>query len=551
MTQPTNTNGPALYDAVPYGGGAYAQTHPDVLAVVASLRGLQPAPPERCRVLEIGCAGGHNLLALAAALPDAELVGVDYSVRQIEQARRYVDQLGADNVSFHQLDILDWDGSLGRFDYVIAHGVYSWVAAPVRDALLRLCAQALTSQGVAYISYNTYPGWFMLRGLREIMFYHVAGTEDPTERAEQAIGFVEWLADVVDGERPIPYSAFPSAYADMLRTYVEGNLKTLERDASTFLHDELSEVNDPVYFHQFHSHAQAYGLRYVGDADFSSMLSTNIPPEATAKLREVIHNPVDAEQYMDFLRNRSFRRSIVCREDVKLSGAVHHAALESFYFSSAAKAQVQPGDDPARQSVKFVSIDGAGLITDHPVTVVAMNTMRANWPQRFTLDELMDAAYAALAEMNPDDARWRAALHGDLSLRSEDRPPLIASLLRAFSSSPELVNCHVTRGRFVAAAGDRPVASAWARLLAEEQSNVSDLRLRRVDLNPLERFLLVRLDGEHTADDLVQAVIDGPVARGDWRIGDETTSADGARATVQQAVLSTLRWFADVALLVA
>lgn len=545
MTQPANS-----YDAVPYGGGAYAHTHPDVLAVIASLRGMQPKSPERCRVLEIGCAQGHNLLALAVSLPNAEFVGIDYSERQIEQAQAYVRAAGVGNVAFHTLDIQAWDSSLGEFDYIIAHGVYSWVPVPVRDALMRLCAQALAPQGLAYISYNTYPGWFMLRSLREIMFYHVDGTEDPIERSEKAIGFVEWLSTMANGERVIPYSAFPSAFANVLRTYVEGNLKSLERDASTFLHDELSEVNDPVYFHQFHSHAHSYGLRYVGDADFSSMLSTNLPAEAAPKLREMSRSQVDVEQYSDFLRNRSFRRSIVCRSDVKLSSAINHTALESFLFSSMAKAHPLPGNGTDSQSVKFVSIDGASLTTDHPVTVVAINFLRTQWPRCFTLEELLDAAYARLVEYNPDDNRWRAALQGDLALRSEDRPALITSLLRAYSSSSELVNCHLQRGRFVTEVSERPVASPWARQLAQEQSNVSDLRLRRVDLNPLERFLLVRLDGTHTVDALVQSVLEGPVARGDWRIGADNAGEDDKRSSVRVAVESALHWFADVALLV-
>lgn len=538
------------YDAVPYGGDAYAPTHPDVLGVIASLRGMKPAAPDHCRVLEIGCANGHNLIPMAVSLPGAELVGIDYSTRQIDRAQAYVDQLGIRNISFHHLDIQAWDGSLGEFDYIVAHGVYSWVAPPVRNSLMRLCAQALTPQGVAYISYNTYPGWFMLRALREIMFYHVDGTYDLIERAEKAISFVEWLADIVDGERTIPYSAFPSAYATMVRTYVEGNLKSLNRDASTFLHDELADVNDPVYFHEFYKHAQSVGLRYVGDADFSSMLATNMPAEVTSKLRDLVRSQIDAEQYMDFVRNRSFRRSILCRGDVQLSGAINHAALEYFYFSSSAQVQVQSGEDPQNDVVKFVSADGASLVTDHPVTVVALNTMRSKWPKRFSLDELLDISYTALAEYNPDTARWRAGMLGDLTVRSEDRPVLLTSLLRAFSSSSELVNCHFHRGKFVTEVGERPLASPWAKLLAKEQTHVSDLRLRRVELNPLERFLLVRLDGKHTSDDLVQAIIDGPIARGDWRVGSDNSNTENIEASVRESVQSALRWFADVALLV-
>ncbi len=545
------------YDVVPYDGAAYAQTHPDVLAVVARLRGMSPAPVESCRVLEIGCAAGYNLIPMAVSLPNSQFVGVDYSARQIEDGQSCIAELGLDNVTLHHLDILDWDGSLGQFDYIIAHGVYSWVAAPVRDALLRLCAQALTAQGVAYISYNTYPGWFMLRGLREMMFYHVQDLSDPLERASRARAFVEWLAQATDRDTPIPYSAFPSAYRDMLQTYLQGNLVALDRDASTFLHDELSDVNDPVYFHQFVTHTRAHGLSYVGDADFSSMLSTNIPAEATTKLREMVRTSVEAEQYMDFLRNRSFRRSILCRADVKLGSALNHAALESFYFSSSASAEVVVDDKTKNQVVKFISADGASLATDHPLTVVALTYLRAHWPQRFSLDELQDAAYTSLAELNPQATHWQQALDGvDIVQRGEDRLVLLSGLIRGYGSSPELINCHVQRGRFVTHVSDCPLASPWARWQAMKQNRAADLSLRRIDLTPLERFLLARLDGTKQVDDLVQAVIVGPLARGEWRIGEEGASASAAasesdpRATVERSVAAKLEWFAKLQLLI-
>src|ERR1700712_5467051 len=146
------------YDAVLYPARAFVQTHPDRLATLATLFGLSPAPPGDCRVLELGCGAGGNLLPMAAGLPGSTFVGIDTSRRAIERARAQTDSLGVGNVAFAEVSIEDYEPPAGGVDYVIAHGVYSWVPEHVRERLLALCAAALSPHGVAYVSYNALPG---------------------------------------------------------------------------------------------------------------------------------------------------------------------------------------------------------------------------------------------------------------------------------------------------------------------------------------------------------------------------------------------------------
>ncbi len=173
---PTTTlsSTPNAYDLTPYIDLSYVSTHPDRLATMARLLGRQPAPVENCRVLEVGCAAGGNLLPMAYQLPGAEFVGIDYSAGQIEDGTQRIAALGLSNMQLICADLADLvnpaesgaedgrDEALGSFDYIIAHGVYSWTPLPVRDALLALCRRVLRPHGVAYISYNTYPGWHTL-----------------------------------------------------------------------------------------------------------------------------------------------------------------------------------------------------------------------------------------------------------------------------------------------------------------------------------------------------------------------------------------------------
>ena len=107
------------YDEVPYMAASFANTHPEVLAVTALMRGLDPPPLAGARVLELGCARGANLVPMAWSMPGAEFVGVDLSRKQIEEAQALAAATGTSNVTFHAMDLRDLDESFGEFDYIV------------------------------------------------------------------------------------------------------------------------------------------------------------------------------------------------------------------------------------------------------------------------------------------------------------------------------------------------------------------------------------------------------------------------------------------------
>ncbi len=92
------------YDEVPYASHAFPQTHPNTMATVATLFGMTPAPVTNCRVLELGCAAGFNIIPMAAALPDSRFVGVDLSSRQVAEGQEAIKALGLTNVELRQLE---------------------------------------------------------------------------------------------------------------------------------------------------------------------------------------------------------------------------------------------------------------------------------------------------------------------------------------------------------------------------------------------------------------------------------------------------------------
>ena len=173
------------YDEVPYESHPYPQSHPDRLATIATLFGMKPAPIARCRVLELGCATGGNLIPLAASLPESEFVGIDGSTRQIADGQALIDTLKLGNVKLRCADFNEV-GDEGQFDYIIAHGVYSWIADDLQEKLLEICGKLLSPNGVAYVSYNSYPGWHMFDMARNAMLFRIRGMTEPEERAKTA-----------------------------------------------------------------------------------------------------------------------------------------------------------------------------------------------------------------------------------------------------------------------------------------------------------------------------------------------------------------------------
>jgi len=117
-----NNQTPNAYDEVLYPGLAHFETHPDRLATTAALFGMQTAPLEKCRVLELGCGDGTNLISMAYGLPESEFVGID-AARAIAAGNQMIEDLALKNVRLQQLDLMDFKTDTATFDFIIAHGV--------------------------------------------------------------------------------------------------------------------------------------------------------------------------------------------------------------------------------------------------------------------------------------------------------------------------------------------------------------------------------------------------------------------------------------------
>jgi SAM-dependent methyltransferase len=248
------------YEEFSYPGFAYAATHPSRLQVLGELFGLAPAPAVSCRVLELGCGDGGNILAMAQALPGARLLGIDLAAGAIARGVQLIEQAGLENVQLLCADLEQLPRDIGSFDYIVAHGVYSWVPPSARSALLACCRRHLNPAGIAFVSYNAYPGSHLRDMARDILRHHVRNIEGPQQRLAAAHELMQTLVAI---EEPTPY-------ARVLREQMQRMLRFSD---ALLLHDDLAEISTPFYFHEFIAQAETHGLAFLSEADlFESQL---------------------------------------------------------------------------------------------------------------------------------------------------------------------------------------------------------------------------------------------------------------------------------------
>jgi methyltransferase-like protein/2-polyprenyl-3-methyl-5-hydroxy-6-metoxy-1,4-benzoquinol methylase len=473
------------YDQVPYESLPYAQTHPDRLATVATLLGMKPRPVACCRVLELGCAGGGNLIPMALALPESQFLGLDLSARQVESGRQTIDALGLKNVRLETRSILDVGDDLGQFDYIICHGVYSWVPTVVQHKILEVSDRNLAPDGVAYVSYNTYPGWHLRGMIRDMMAYHTRHVTGALRRVVLARALLEFLAGAVQQEN--------NPYGQLL----QGELELLRRCGDSYLfHEHLEDDNTPTYFYEFAERAEAAGLQYLGEVDLSIMAADNFPPEVQKVLRRLAPDTLHLEQYMDFLRNRTFRQTLLCHQGVSLDYTLRAERLLPFHVASPAR-PVAPQQDLRPGVVeRFAGPDGVTVKSADPLVKAALHHLAAVWPRAVPFAELRQRARARLSpEADPEQSRV-----GDTQILGQ-------CLLTCYlSDSRSLVHLHTHPPHCVVETADRPAASPLARLQATTSNKVTTLRHQSVLLDDFIREVLLHLDGDHDRAALLRAV---------------------------------------------
>lgn len=307
MTTNTNDVQQTIYSELGYKSMPFPYTTPATLEAYAALVGISAPNPKTARVLELGATYGGNIISQALFNPDATFVGIELSQEQVEKGNEVIANAGLINVSLIQSDIASIGSEIGTFDYIIAHGVYSWVDDGVKDALLRLIDEHLAEDGIAYISYNTYPGWHTMDEVRQLMMF---SNRDKTQfNHKEKVLHGKTIGSIV-GSQILKYDNLKERNSKFL-----GALRSvMQKDEYYVGHDHLEPNNDPVYFYQFNDHLGAHNLAYLCDADLTLSMVRSFDADIADTLDKLaLNDHVAQEQYLDFMLDTTFRKSIICK----------------------------------------------------------------------------------------------------------------------------------------------------------------------------------------------------------------------------------------------
>ena len=312
------------YDELTYKSAAFAQSSPYKLEACATLLGINPPPCKNAKVLEIGCSFGGNLIPFAVNNENARVVGIDLSGEQIRRGKEIVKEIGLSNLELIHGDICEFKSD-EKFDYIIAHGVFSWVPDFVKDAILRVVRENLSQNGVAFISYNVYPGWKVKDIIRDIMLLAAKdkdSTEERLKAAKEALLVYKDFLLTKDNEyyeKKIP--------AKMLMHWVE---EVLSKSDFYIAHEFLEDINDPFYFKDFNSMLVKNGLTYLCEYTLEDIFVPDLGISSVDDYKnDKFKDRIDLEQFMDIVNNKVFRQSLI----------VHSEAYEKI-----ANKQIGPSD---------------------------------------------------------------------------------------------------------------------------------------------------------------------------------------------------------------
>ena len=319
------------YSELLYKSNPFNYTVPALLEANGKLYGLTPKDSRKARVLELGSSFGGNIITQALYNPEAEYVGIDLTAEQVRKGNEIIEKIGLTNIKLIEKNILDVNEDFGKFDYIIVHGVFSWVPENVKDKIIKICNENLNEEGIAYISYNTYPGWKEPDKIREMMIYAN-----------------KYFPEISLGDKNQRGKAFISIVAEQMKLYEDivekkGDFikqieELLEMQDYYVAHEYLESFNHPLYLNEFVDLIKKENLQYVSDVALRLSIISTYNQDTVNKLQQLSQGDhVIKEQCLDFILDTKFRRSLICKnsqsEKLNFSESFPNEILDSFILS--------------------------------------------------------------------------------------------------------------------------------------------------------------------------------------------------------------------------
>jgi methyltransferase-like protein/SAM-dependent methyltransferase len=472
------------YDTTPYAGSAYYGTHPALLAAFGYIHGLTPPSPEECRVLELGCGDGSNIIPIAYDLPNSDIIGIDLSSVQIRFGQQKAHALGLKNIRLETRSLTEVGPADGKFDYIIAHGVYSWVPDRVKRKILGICSENLSDHGIAYISYNVLPGWQFNKFMRDMMCFRARHLKNPKDIVDAALDLMHAMLEATEKSHRFHHAQL-RVFADEMKTYPVA--------ASYLLHEYMEADNDPFYFHEFAESLEEHALQYICDADQKRFEQVRAQyPDAVSKFEKLSHNGLEVAQYIDFLNNTRFRRSLICHAGMAVDANYCLGRMMPLYAATEVVPILDSPENAIRDATLFKAPGDQRFRTEHPLPQAILRRLTEIKPCTIDIPSLIQAVER---EFSSD--------YGAVRNPSEKIGHVLHSLF--FNGVVELL---AAPRRCTVETGDTPTASPLARLLASS-GRVTNLCHRTIAMDDaMAVFVLMHLDGTRNRESLSTLVLE-------------------------------------------
>jgi SAM-dependent methyltransferase len=473
------------YDLLPYKTLPQRDTNPSRMGAIARVLGIDAPSAGASSVLEIGCGTGGNLFPLAERFPESRFVGIDLSGRHIQDGIARSQELGLKNLELVCADFSDFSCKKGEFDYVICHGVYSWIPEKQQQLLMALVAQALALHGVAYLSYNVLPGWHQRGMIRDVLAFgaQIAGGEGPETRVQTALEFLKLVADSRQQKKG-------AGREDMYGSYLQEALQRLQaQDPSYIAHEYLEESNNPCTFTQFVADARARGLQFLLEAKPVYMSFNDLGQEPRDFFDQLGDDLILREQALDIFRNRAFRETLLCHEQHLIKRDLKASAfMESVFVSD------------------YVALGGGIAQRDSVIRFAELSSGKEiSLPAGLHAHILAALSSACAAGMKL--TQIAEALQG----KARDERELMAALAALWSSGfIGIEQLPVPAARDLSGIAH---ISKLAHLQAERGEAVATLRHQSFEPSAAEREVLCRCDGKLLLADLIEDGINAEHSR--------------------------------------
>jgi methyltransferase-like protein/SAM-dependent methyltransferase len=474
------TKSATIYDELNYPELVFQHIRPELIFAAARLHGLECSNAQKPRVLEIGCASGANLLSIAYNNPYSDCFGIDLSQNQIAEAEKSRLELGIENIRFKAMDLLDLDLD-SEFDLIIAHGFYSWVPELVRTKLFETINKNLARDGVAFISYNALPGFYIRQILRDAALFHTETISESRAKIYEARKIIEFLKA----------SAPSETLASQIFTKESEN--TSEKVDSVLFHDDLAPINDAFYFQDFVKTAGRFGLKYICESELRAGYIKYLPSEIQQALQKIKNDPLRYEQYLDFIRLARFRSSLLCRSENEISHTPLTEGLKGLCFTTQLITDAKESALFDNSQATFIHpIENVEIKVNHPLIKTFLSLLFSVSP-RFVY-------YSEITGILKEKISLRNA--GDFESMLQGFDELLLDLCIA-----QLVECRVNEPIVAERISSKPMVSALARWQVNKGLTYATSLLGKNMVPPdnLMRFLIANLNGERTAEEIISA----------------------------------------------